>query len=303
MLWASIVGVSCALLVIAVFLGGLWLLSVREARSVARRLSSDMLPNDELAQTGQWWQLFASPGKRVDAWFDEAGETERLLVQAGLRVTRQRAVYYASQAVLPLVGVGAVVLGVVSDRLGGFSGLVYGVGLSSATLLAPRFWLRQRARRRQGQIRGEVAMFIHLLTLLFDAGLSLRQALASLVKEGGHVLPYLGAEVRIVLRQLEAGAEPAEALHAMGRGLDVGELNAVLGVLRQVDRYGGELREPLMEALAVVEERRQLALREKVNGLSGRMTVVMVMFFFPALLIFVAGPAFLSVVRALGGQG
>ncbi len=89
----------------------------------------------------------------------------------------------------------------------------------------------------------------------------------------------------------------------MGRALDVAELNAVLAVLRQVDRYGGELREPLMDALAVVEERRQLSLREKVNELSGRMTVVMVMFFFPALLIFVAGPAFLSIIRALGGNG
>ena len=143
-------------------------------------------------------------------------------------------------------------------------------------------------------------MFIHLLALLFDAGLSLRQALASLVREGHGVLPVIGEEIRIVLRQLEAGADPSEALHAMGKSLDVAELNAVLGVLRQVDRYGGELREPLMEALSVVEERRQLSLREKVNGLSGRMTVVMVLFFFPALLIFVAGPAFLSIARALG---
>ncbi|MGH8562494.1 MAG: type II secretion system F family protein, partial [Nevskiales bacterium] len=73
----------------------------------------------------------------------------------------------------------------------------------------------------------------------------------------------------------------------------------VLGVLRQVERYGGEVREPLLSALAVMEERRSLDLRERVNLLAGRMTVVMVLFFFPALMLCVAGPAFSSIFRAL----
>jgi len=38
-----------------------------------------------------------------------------------------------------------------------------------------------------------------------------------------------------------------------------------------------------------------------VNLTSGRMTVVMILFFFPALMIFVGGPAFVSIVRALRG--
>lgn len=295
--------VSVLLLALALFLGVWWVMGQRDARIAARRLSTDILPSEDAAVAGQWWQLFAEPGQKVDSWFDENGETEKLLGQAGLRLPAQRAGYFAAQALLPIGGVLAIVLAAGAGKLGGLSGFIYGLGLFSGGLLAPRYWLKARGRRRQRLIRSEVSMFIHLLALLFDAGLSLRQALASLVREGEHVLPALGVEVRQVLRQLEAGADPSEALQMMGRSLDIAELTAVLSVLRQVDRYGGELREPLMEALAVVEERRQLALREKVNGLSGRMTVVMVLFFFPALLIFVAGPAFLSVMRALGGQG
>ncbi len=287
----------------ALFLGLWWLLSLRETQRAARRVTTDILPMDEDLAVDRWWQLFAEPGARMDRWFDENGETERLLAQAALRSAAQRAAYFAAQAVLPLCGLGAVVLGFIVGRLNGFEGFIGSFIIIILSLLAPRWWLKARASARQRRIRGEVAMFIHLLALLFDAGLSLRQALSSLVREGQHVLPALGVEVRQVLRQLEAGADPAESLLSMGRLLDVAELSAVLSVLRQVDRYGGELREPLMESLAVVEERRQLSLREKVNGLSGRMTVVMVLFFFPALLIFVAGPAFLSVLRALGGQG
>ena len=56
----------------------------------------------------------------------------------------------------------------------------------------------------------------------------------------------------------------------------------------------------VMDALELVEKRRELTLRENVSALAGKMTVVMVLFFFPALLIFVAGPAFLAIMAALG---
>ena len=126
------------------------------------------------------------------------------------------------------------------------------------------------------------------------------RSIASLVQEGGGVLPELGREFAIVLRSIDAGADTDATLKALSDLLEVEELSSVLSVLRQVDRFGGEVREPLLETLAVLEERRSLTLREKVNHLSGRMTVVMVLFFFPALLIFVAGPAFMSIIKALG---
>ena len=149
-------------------------------------------------------------------------------------------------------------------------------------------------------IKAEVPLFIHLLVLLFEAGLSTRQAFASLVREGRGVLPELGKEFELILRQMEAGGETGELLDNLSRSIALDELTSVLSLLRQVDRYGGEVRDPLLEALKVLEERRSLDMREMVNLMSGRMTVVMVLFFFPALLIFVAGPAFLGIIKALG---
>src|SRR3546814_15696803 len=108
------------------------------------------------------------------------------------------------------------------------------------------------ARRRQ-RVQHEVPLFIHLLVLLFESGLSTRQALASIVRESGGVLPALGHEFDLALRQVEAGGELGETLKSLGDVLDVEDLTTVLGVLRQVDRYGGELREPLLERS---EERR-----------------------------------------------
>jgi len=160
--------------------------------------------------------------------------------------------------------------------------------------------LRKVAAARRQRIRNEVPLLVHLLVLLFDSGLSTRQALTSLVKEGIGVLPELDKEFRLVVRQLDAGGDLATVLRSLEEVMEVPDFGTVLGVLRQADRYGGEVREPLLDALKVIEERHGLDLREQVNLMSGRMTVVMVLFFFPALLIFSAGPAVMAIMKAMG---
>lgn len=148
-------------------------------------------------------------------------------------------------------------------------------------------------------MKAEIPLFIHLLVLLFESGLSTRQALASLVRDGEGVLPELGKEFELVLRKLEAGGESDEALRVLSASMDLDDLTGAIDLLRQVDRYGGEVRDPLLELLKTLEERRTLDMREMVNKMSGQMTIVMVVFFFPALLIVVAGPAFLGIMKAL----
>jgi tight adherence protein C len=273
-------------------------------QQVQRRLAPTVPGADEFDDgSGRpWLAQLARGGKALEGWVDTERESVRLLVQAGWRATHARALWYSFQALLPvlfslLVAVYWLLGPDQNKALLLFALAFAGLALS---VLVPRWILRAVAARRRLRIKAEVPLLIHLLVLLFEAGLSTRQAFASLVREGTGVLPELGGEFELLLRSLEAGADTAEAMRNLGEALDVDDLTHVLGVLRQVDRYGGEVREPLLEALALLEERRGLDMREKVNLLSGRMTVVMVLFFFPALLIFVAGPAFVSIIKALG---
>ena len=244
----------------------------------------------------------ARSGKAIEKMVDTEGESGRLMAQAGWRSAQARLMWYAFQAVLPVVLFAGVVAFWTFSESPKRSLIALLLLMIAAILscLAPRWVLRAVASKRRLRVQREVPLFIHLLVLLFESGLSTRQALSSIVRESGGVLTELGREFDLALRQVEAGAEVGEALKSLGDVLEVEDLTTVLGVLRQVDRYGGELREPLLETLEVIEERRGYELREKVNLLSGRMTVVMVLFFFPALLIFVAGPAFLAIITVLG---
>ena len=299
-----------ALVASAIVLGGAALLALiylfwtaRDSSRMQRRLMPEraqMAREDGLG--GEILESIAERGRKIESALDSNSESGRLLIQAGWRAQSARTVYYAAQAVAPLLlaglAFGAWMFGPEKLHRSAFLILMLAAALMLGLLL-PRMVLRSVAEGRVRRIKGEIPMFIHLLVLLFEAGLSTRQAFASLVRDGRGVLPELGREFELVLRQLEAGGDSQEVLRTLAASIELEDLGSVLALLRQVDRYGGEVREPLLEALKVIEERRSLDMREMVNLMSGRMTVVMVAFFFPALLIFTGGPAFVSIIQAL----
>lgn len=300
-----------ALIAAAILLGGAALLAVvyivmtaRQSGRMQRRMQpGGPAPGEFDGGGAELLKSLAAQGKQVEALVDTNKESARLLIQAGWRQQHQRVAYYASQILVPLSLVGLVgLVWLLGPDQFSKSPLILLVGIAALMLglLIPRMVLRSTADARRRRIKSEVPLFIHLLVLLFEAGLSTRQAFVSMVRDGAGVLPELGKEFELVLRQLEAGGDTNEVLAHLAAGMDLDDLGSVLALLRQVDRYGGEVRDPLIETLQVIEERRSLDMRELVNLLSGRMTVVMVLFFFPALLIFTAGPAAVSVMRALG---
>jgi tight adherence protein C len=302
MSFALVIGVAVLLAGVTLALLAHLAMRSRETRQLERRLSNEPVIGDEFFDSdgSVLVKKLARGGQRIEQITDEKGELPRLMLQAGWRGAKARVTFYAFRAgMLLAAGVLSLLLWSLGSGIKPVMLPLYTFALFAFGFLIPLWVLRGTAAARRARMSREVPLFIHLLVLLFEAGLSTRQAFASLVREGGGVLPELGQEFEMVLRQLEAGGDIADVLKGVAATLDVPDLEGVLGVLRQVDKYGGEIREPLLEALAVLEERRGLDLREKVNLVSGRMTVVMVLFFFPALLIFVAGPAVVSILKAM----
>jgi tight adherence protein C len=305
--FATVVAASIVVCTLAVLSLVYLLLRTKQESTLRQRLDPEVnaaARDFGVVGTAPLIETMARSGKAIEKMVDTEGESGRLMLQAGWRSARARLFWYALQAALPVVlFLFVAAFWTFSDspkRM--MTGVLLVIVAAILSFLAPRWILRSMAASRCKRLRGEVPLLIHLLVLLFESGLSTRQALQSIVRESGGVLPELGVEFDLLLRQVEAGAELGETLKAMADTLQVEDLTTVLGVLRQVDRYGGELREPLLETLKTIEERRGFELREKVNQLSGRMTVVMVMFFFPGLMIFVAGPAFLAIISALGSM-
>lgn len=222
-------------------------------------------------------------------------EIELLIRQAALMEDTLRARVYTSLWLAPLVL--AALTAAIGSAQGwplfhsAFAGLTVGY-------IAPRSILRSLAERRRQAIRDEMPVALNLMRLLFDAGLSLEHTLKAISEQGRQVTPNLADEFAWVLQRIQHGQERGDALEELARRLDVDELTETVAMLKQAARYGGNLRESLMRYVKMMEERRMTTLRDKVGKMSAKLSIVMMIFMFPALLLFLAGPGFMALINA-----
>lgn len=166
--------------------------------------------------------------------------------------------------------------------------------------LLPKRWLAWAAKSRQAALAEEVTTFIPLLRILFDVGMTVEQGLRVLAKEADGILPNLSGELRQALARVDAGLELGRELRDMAATLEVYEVTDCVVILEQLIVQGGGAMASLLRLKELIDDRHHTALEERVSKLSGKMSVIMMVFLFPALLIVLAGPGFIAIVGALG---
>ncbi|KNX80225.1 type II secretion system protein F [Pseudomonas sp. 250J] len=289
----------CALFLFAAFV----LLALQAARQwragqrVARRLQGRLARDERLGDWLQW--LGSSPlGRRLQRL---DGETQALLDRLGWRRSRQRALFAAVQLGLPLLAVSVALLlahGLPVENRGHWGVLV--LCAMGAGYLLPKRLLVLAAARRQRQIAQEVSLLIPLLRILFETGLAVEQALRVLAYEGRSLVPNISDELRLVLQRVDSGLALGPELEKTARLLAVDELIDTCVILQQLLVQGSGSMKSLLALKELLDDRRLTGLQERVSKMSAKMSAVMMVFLFPALLIVLAGPGFSALARALG---
>lgn len=238
----------------------------------------------------------------VGKLFSSADQEElvRLLRQAGWYAARKRMFFMSVSWLAPLIAtIGAGAYVIVAGEMTGMQKVAMLFLAFALGFLVPRYVLRYRASARRNALSREMPAAIYLLRMLLEAGLSTEHALRVMHAEGRKLMPNLAEEIAVALQRIDAGHDRVEALGEMAAPLEVVELTDTVAILKQVSRHGGNIRDSLAKFAQLIEARQQSALREYVNRLSGKMSIVMMIFLFPALLIFLAGPGFLALARGL----
>ncbi|MBV6754749.1 type II secretion system F family protein [Pseudomonas chlororaphis] len=276
---------------------GLLLQQRRRERAVTQRLQGHM------SRDNRFGSLLRSLGEsRVgQRSISMDSETLTLLNRVGWRKASQRSLFAASQIATPLLALGIVSLaeglvfpGSTSPWIAPFLALAGGY-------LFPKRLLVLLAQRRQKQVIHEVSTFIPLLRILFESGMAVEQALRVLSQEGQELLPVVTGELRLVLARVDSGLELGEELNKVASLLEVDEFDDVCVILHQLIHQGGGAMKSLLALKQVLDDRRLTRLQEHISKMSAKMSVVMMVFLFPALLIVLAGPGFTALAKAFSG--
>ncbi|KDM90121.1 type II secretion system F family protein [Photobacterium galatheae] len=160
-------------------------------------------------------------------------------------------------------------------------------------------WLKKKAAKRSRIIEEELIIGLQVMKILWDVGLSLESLLRTLTRELSELTPELNKELRLALSKIEAGQERASVFSEIARVNDSSGMQDLLTMLAQVSETGGNMSASLNQLSMLLQDRRRTQLQEKVTKLSGKMSVVMMIFLFPALFVVLAGPGFMALIQSL----
>ncbi|KII32611.1 MULTISPECIES: type II secretion system F family protein [Pseudomonas] len=266
----------------------------RRVRQVNQRLQGHLVRENRF---GSWLRAlggskFGQRSVSIDS------ETQTLLNRIGWRRSSERALYAACQIGTPLLTLGlAIFLQEVFFPQADNRWIVPMLATGGGYLL-PKRLLAYAAAHRQKTIAVEVSTFIPLLRILFESGMAVEQALRVLSIEAQKLLPELTSELRLILTRVDSGLELGQELNKAAVMLAVDEFTDTCVILQQLIQQGGGAMKSLLALKQLLDDRRLTRLQEYISKMSAKMSVVMMLFLFPALLIVLAGPGFTAIARA-----
>ena len=192
-----------------------------------------------------------------------------------------------------------------SEVLGQYGLLVAvaaGAGLVVGGVL-PEYVLRARVAGRLRRMTAAFPDALDLMVMCLESGLTFERALTTAAEELTRFEPNLAAEFRLIEAELRLGGSRRTVLQALQDRTEVDGLKDLAMSLIQSDRYGTPLAQSMKNIAAAERIQRAARITAQAERLPVLMTLPMLLFVVPGTMLLVAGPAFISAVKALGGLG
>ncbi|ABS61697.1 type II secretion system protein [Parvibaculum lavamentivorans DS-1] len=159
------------------------------------------------------------------------------------------------------------------------------------------------ADRRANTIRRELPPVLDIMLMALDAGVSVDQCMRYVAGVVRRTAPVTGKVLRRHIADIDAGMPYDAALDRLGQRLGLDEGQDLAATIKQALFQGGELSTTLRRFSVDLSDKRMGMAREQVGRKAPQLTLVMILFFMPVLLIVLAGPAVVTLQGALEVAG
>lgn len=290
--------ISAGLTLFTMLLLGGYLLMPKQAPKALRRLF-------EVTRTGSVRVVRVSGSEKLEElsgkaadWFrahlwltEDAGLRARF-ARAGLKGAKPGDLYHSARILGPML---ALAIGSVIPEARVF----WIATLPALAYLVPDVILVRMIRVRSERIRMSIPDVIDLLVICVDAGLGIDQAMLRVAEELSISHPGTSDELQHINREQRAGRPRIEAWQAMAARVKIEELDALVNMLLQTERFGT----PIAKALSTFATGVRIRRRQKAEAMAAKSTVKiifpLVLFIFPAIFVVLLAPAVLNIMHAL----
>lgn len=229
---------------------------------------------------------------------EERNRARIRLMQAGFRSQRSYRNYFALKVFLTLLLPSLFLLRGMFFHITPLVLLICLV-LALVGYLAPSLVLDVIIKKRQQRISRALPDALDLMVICVESGLGLDMTFKRVGDELRSLNPDLSDEFHLVNREVRAGRPRNESLRNMSLRTGVDEVQNLMTMLIQTNRFGTSMAKALrVHADAMRVKRRQVA-EEIAAKMSVKLTVPLIVFIFPAILVVLLGPAALKIFKVL----
>ena len=161
----------------------------------------------------------------------------------------------------------------------------------------PDMVLKLRIQRRQLTLLQSFPDALDLLRLCLQAGLGLDAAIERVGREMRHARPVLSEEFALTGLALRAGSSRAEALRNLSQRVGLRDIDALVSMLIQADRFGTSVSESLAVYADTLRTQRRLRAEEAAAKLPVKLLIPLIFCVFPSLLTVLLGPVVVTLTR------
>jgi len=237
-------------------------------------------------------------GEKVPISPDDAGVTRRDLIMAGYKSESAVKVFNGIKVTLAVLLVvmalafrGSIsnpVLKIVSLAFAGFMGF-----------FIPGYMLDKKMAKRQETIRLSLPDALDMMVVSVEAGLGLDQAIQHVGRELQLTHKELSEELSLVNLEMRAGKRRSEALRNLAERTGEPELQKLVAVLVQTDRFGTSIGDSLRSHSDFLRIKRRQEAEERAGKVGVKLVFPIFFFILPAMLVVAAGPGMLQVFKNL----
>lgn len=149
-------------------------------------------------------------------------------------------------------------------------------------------------QKRIKKLDREALTFFEILTLTLESGRDLERALEITVE---NVNSELSDEFKKTLFEVKFGKSLLEALNDTKKRIPSETINNIILNITQTNIFGNSIIDTMYSQIEFLRDKQILSIREQINKLPNKISIISVIFIVPIILLIVLGPFAIQFIR------